>query len=145
MKSVVTAVLLLLAVSASATTPLEDLERSAKQQIDRAQKAPLIDPQARYPDMSDAEAKDTSCAASGQMFEGIAYNRDLQMSPEIALAHATKNLRGGKFPISFTQAKNAVNLVYFDPAFSSARGSALNFSVRELCLNDWKPKFRPLK
>lgn len=118
--------------------------RQGQKEAERARNAP-IDPQVLYPNMSDAEAKQTSCLNLGIMFNQAAGFRNSGASPQWAYNNVVLGIRGGKFSITSAEAKRIVNLVYFDPAFTYAGGLALQQQVMDSCMRDGKPEFQPLQ
>lgn len=95
-----------------------------------------------------AYTKGAICMAYVDLFSQVGYSRDRGESPEHTLEYMKSLFLTVKEPpISEKQIKNVINLVYFDPAFSEARGPLFRQQIWDLCANDWKaPKqFQPLK
>lgn len=84
--------------------------------------------------------KNHICSLYGSMFESAAAFRDQGARPEETL----ERLSYLKM-IPLQKRKNAINLVYFDPAFKDARGHPLAFGVIKNCLYGPEKPIEPLK
>lgn len=83
-------------------------------------------------------SKNSICMAYADLFSQAASYRDIGHPPTAALENSRYLfLNVPNPPISEQQIKNAINLVYFDPAFSTARGRPLRMVIWETCQNDW--------
>lgn len=90
-----------------------------------------------------------SCRAKGDIFRSAAELRDQGNSPEGAfptVAGGWINKQIAPIPgITKDFVKNAINAVYFDPAFANAGGPRLAAQIENLCLSGGKPRFKPLR
>lgn len=90
-----------------------------------------------------------SCRVKGEVFKNAAELRDQGGSPEWAypiVAGGWLNKQVAPIPgIDKEFVKQAINMVYFDPAFINAGGQRLASQVEGYCLRDGKPQFKPLK
>lgn len=84
--------------------------------------------------------RNSECMSLGQMFKLIAEWRDSGQSPEFTLARIAYFEE-----FSIDVRKKAINVVYFDPAFSNARGHPLLSEIFRTCLYGPREPFKPLK
>ncbi len=89
--------------------------------------------------------KQTRCMRLGAIFQAIASGRESHIPPKTEFSIIKKGMNPQGVHITDAQIKNAINLVYFDPAFAYAGGVALAKQVVDSCMNDFKPEFEPLK
>lgn len=88
--------------------------------------------------------KNIVCQLRGEVFSSAAQIRDQGGDPKTAYGVAGQYIKPVN-DIDSAYVKKAVNLVFFDPAFANAGGPRLAQQIADLCLNDGKPKFQPLK
>lgn len=79
------------------------------------------------------------CSLRAAIYEASAGFRDHGQSPQDALDAA-----GPVTEIPLVDKKNIINAVYFDPAFSNARGAELRRQAIDVCVNGVK-QYKPLK
>ena len=89
-----------------------------------------------------------SCQQKGIVFMMAAEDRDAGRSPQEAykiISGAYLHEGAPYVGINKDGIKQAINLVYFDPGFTNARGPRFSDQVRDYCMRDGKPQFQPLK
>jgi hypothetical protein len=91
-----------------------------------------------------AMAADTvKCVFTSAMFSSIATHKNLGVSPDETFQIAKQLMVGQN--TTDESIKKAVNLVYFNDAFSYSHPEILRLQVFDLCMRDWKPQYEPLK
>lgn len=93
----------------------------------------------------DDRQKAIECNTKSMIFFTAAQGRDGRYSPEQAFKQSIYFMDPAAPSVTKEWVKNAVNLVYFDAGFSNIGASNLKMQIYQLCMNDWKPQYQPLK
>jgi hypothetical protein len=95
---------------------------------------------------SDDNGKEALCRQIEELFTTAARMRDNDVSPQIAEEELLlQQGTGGRPEITKERIRETVELVYFDPNFTSSWGQQLQHRVHDSCLNGKGPYSLPLK
>lgn len=89
--------------------------------------------------------KETLCRQVEELFTSAARIRDNDVSPQIAEEELLRQGTERAPEITRERIRETVELVYFDPSFTSSWGRQLQQRVHDSCLSDKGPYAQPLK
>lgn len=91
------------------------------------------------------DGKEALCRLVAELFASAARMRDNDVSPQIAEEELRQQATGQAPEITEERIRETVQLIYFDPDFTSSLGRQLEHRVHDSCLSGKGPYARPIK